>query len=928
MVLSAVVVAAVVVVAGFRTGAVPASGASGSDSGLSQAVSSASDDAHSDGPQADDDDGTVVVEDGDGNGMASDRVLLTFSSDADEDAVLEQVEAAGFSIDGVLADSNELSGSTVMVGVPDGIDPEDAVDELGQLDGVGSVEPDYVLELADDISDEEYEAVIEAASGDSSDDGSDDGASDDDPSSADGASLEAQSTSTDDTYRSYQWALDAIGAYDAWDTVRTEQTVSVAVMDTGVDTSHEDLSENIVATYSATGNGYSCEDSHATHVAGIIAAVANNSTGVAGVSYDAGIVSVDISDSDGTIYVSSLIVGYQYAIQHADEYNIRVINVSLGAEGSIEEKSPALAIQIDLACEAGMMTVCAAGNSSSSLTAPYDDWPGDYETCVSVISVSGEEDGDGSYSFTRGSTSNYGEDKDISAPGVRIYSTTRSNSYGYKTGTSMASPHVSAVAAMVFAVDPDLTVDECRYILYSTAQDAGEEGFDEEYGWGVVDACAAVEMAAGFCEEHSFSYKVTVEPTCMEEGLRTCTCTVCGYSCEEVMATVDHTAGGWTVVEESTLGYAGTEELRCSVCSALLDTREVPALADAWERLEGETRYQTMAAVVEAYCADASCDYVVVASGDDFPDALAASYAAGVLDAPVVTTSSSGLSEDALEQIERVGASSAILVGGVDAVSAEAEDDVSAIVDSVSRIGGEDRYETAVLLYGEISEMAASRASGVSPADDADDGSEDATDAGTSSEGSAAAGRAVSSDYADGTAILCSGTVYADALSASPLSYAAGFPILLTESDALPDSTLELLESGAFDEVVVMGGVEAISQEVRDQVSGMGIDLVEVYGADRYETSTALAGYAIGIGELSASTVAVATGSDFPDALVGGAMAGSMGGVVLLVDPSDVDAGSAISAFLSEHRLEVGSVYILGGTSAIPGAVEDYLKGL
>lgn len=981
-------------------------------------LATVSDDAASaDGESDGGDDQTCVVEGEDGSLMASDQLILTFELGADEAAAQEQIEAGGYAIEEILDGPSEYSGSTALVAIPDGTSVEDAASELAGVDGVEAAEPDYLLEIVDDIDEEDHGQAVEALSSDDEGSSSDDAAGSDcsssevsDSTSATADSeLQVQTTTIDDTYASLQWALDAMNVYDAWDVAKTEKAVSVAVLDTGVDYTHEDLADNVVATYCATGDKYECEADHGTHVAGIVAAKANNGTGVAGVSYDAGIVGIDVSDADGLIYTSYVIRGYQYLISNASRYNIRVVTMSLGTPGEIPE---AMANQIDLAYDAGIVTICAAGNTSSSLTAPYSVWPGDYETCISVINVKGTEQSDGSYSFSVSASSNYGEDKDICAPGTRIYSTEVSDSYGYMSGTSMAAPQVAGVAALMFAANPDLSVDDLKTILYYTALDIGDEGFDEETGWGVVDACAAVELASKFCSEHMFETEVTVEPTCTEDGEATYTCSVCGYTYTEVLEATGHVEGelqiegctvatctedggytsvtyctvcgeelsreavvlpatghsyevvaseevtctedgyatytcsncgdtyteyyeatghsyevvaseevtctedgyatyvcsvcgetytecyeaqghvvdGWTVVEEATLGYPGLMEKRCSTCGELLDEKEIPALVETWERLGGSDRYATMAQIVEAYCEDASCTYAVVASGSGFADALTASYAAGMLDAPLIITASDTLSEDAREQIERVGATDVLVVGGASSVSDGVLGQIAGIdgVEDVTRVGGSDRYETSALLYREVT--------------------------------------GITGDAGSGTAIIAYGGEFADALCASPLSYASGSPILLVQSGEIPECTLDVLESGAFDEVVIVGGTSSVSQDVQGEAEQLGLDVERCCGSDRYGTSVEIAEYAIDEGMLSASTVALATGDDYPDALVGGAFCGSKGGVILLVSGSSDDGNSDAYAFLVKHRLQIDSIFTLGGESSVPEDLVEAIK--
>ena len=339
--------------------------------------------------------------------------------------------------------------------------------------------------------------------------------------------LGVQGLEVNDSLASSQWALESINAFDAWEQARGDapasgDPVTVAVMDDCFYLSHEDLANNVVGAYNAVtkkeNSGMSGTSTHGTHVAGIVAAQANNSVGVAGVSYNARIMPVRISDSRGGISTESLINAYDYVIANASAYNVRVVNLSVGAPvvttsndryvlSKIWERSSddAALNKIDEAWSKGIVTVAAACNAGTydlgngtgeTVSAPFIAWPADHDTCVSVINL--QQSGD---TVSRASTSNYNlggmKTKDISAPGTNVYSTKRysASSYGTMSGTSMASPCVAGVLALVFSANPNLTAAQAVSVLYDTAADVGAAGWDAEYGYGEVDAAAAVATA-------------------------------------------------------------------------------------------------------------------------------------------------------------------------------------------------------------------------------------------------------------------------------------------------------------------------------------------------------------------------------------------------------------------------------------------------
>ncbi|NLW78084.1 MAG: S8 family serine peptidase [Ruminococcaceae bacterium] len=289
-------------------------------------------------------------------------------------------------------------------------------------------------------------------------------------------------TSVNDKYASLQWHLKAINLLNAWDFQRTDGAVRVAVIDTGIDLTHPDLVNNIESSFAwdavkgAKLTGDVDGFGHGTHVAGIIAAQTNNKLGVAGVSYNAKIVPINVfkSVTGGVVaYTSTIISAIDYVIAVP---NVKVMNFSLG--GSVYDQLYHQAIQ--RATKAGIVCVAAAGNENTAAKV----YPSDFDECISVTALT--EAG------TRASYSNYNEYKDIAAPGSLILSTEKGGAYVYMSGTSMATPVVSGVVALLFAQTPSLNVDAVKEILYNTADDLGATGRDNYYGYGRINAYDAL----------------------------------------------------------------------------------------------------------------------------------------------------------------------------------------------------------------------------------------------------------------------------------------------------------------------------------------------------------------------------------------------------------------------------------------------------
>ena len=309
--------------------------------------------------------------------------------------------------------------------------------------------------------------------------------------------VHAIATAPNDTYyASYQWNMPHIGLESAWDTTTGSSGITIAVADTGVDSTHPDLSSKVVAGYDFVNNDSdpSDDEGHGTHVAGIAAAATNNSRGVAGVSWGSMIMPLKVLDSSGRGTHSQIASGIQWAADNGAD----IINLSLGGSSS----SSTLENAVSYAYSAGCLLVAAAGNE-------YEDGnPTSYPAAldhVMAVGAVGHEDEHASYSNT-------GHYLDVAAPGGNPTGSSDSDpnhwiastywqgsgySYVMVVGTSQACPHVAGLAALVWSVNPALTNDGVQSIIETTAVDLGSPGWDETFGWGRIDAAAAVAAAPG-----------------------------------------------------------------------------------------------------------------------------------------------------------------------------------------------------------------------------------------------------------------------------------------------------------------------------------------------------------------------------------------------------------------------------------------------
>lgn len=261
----------------------------------------------------------------------------------------------------------------------------------------------------------------------------------------------------------------------AWDKTRGSSNVVVAVIDDGIDLTHPELKKQIVSPFDiVNGTATSLPSGeHGTHVAGIIGSAIDNNIGGAGVAPNTKIMPVNVFEGD-LAYTSDIIQGIHYAVEKGAD----IINLSLGSYSY----SKAFNDAIQFAHKNGLVIVAAAGNEGVS----QSYYPASYANVISVGSTTSKE--------VRSSFSNYGGHIDIVAPGSSIYSTLPDGNYGTMSGTSMASPIVSGVVALVMAVEPALTNMEIENRLYTTADDLGNAGKDTYYGNGRINARKALKI--------------------------------------------------------------------------------------------------------------------------------------------------------------------------------------------------------------------------------------------------------------------------------------------------------------------------------------------------------------------------------------------------------------------------------------------------
>ncbi len=344
------------------------------------------------------------------------------------------------------------AGSVIEVDLIQSADLADTMQIFSSMPEVEFVEPLYVYSVSEDVSQTVAEAVYWP----------------------------------NDTYtqKKWQWGLEAINILDAWERVSEEQrsTQTIAIVDSGVDLDHPDLKENLVEGYDFVNRDSDPDDdnSHGTHVAGIAAGISGNDIGIAGVAGGAKIMPVKVMNADGRGYSLDIYLGILFAVRQGAD----VINLSLGGSG------PSLLIKeaIEFAQQNDVVVVAATGNDYSGTVS----YPAAFDGVIAVGAV------DWSYStgFTLAGFSNYGDKIDLVAPGIDILSTIprekdindgNQDGYGLKQGTSMATPFVSGMAALLRAEDNSLTASQVQQRLFENAVDIGPERWDMYFGMGIIN---------------------------------------------------------------------------------------------------------------------------------------------------------------------------------------------------------------------------------------------------------------------------------------------------------------------------------------------------------------------------------------------------------------------------------------------------------
>jgi putative cell wall-binding protein len=282
---------------------------------------------------------------------------------------------------------------------------------------------------------------------------------------------------------------------------------------------------------------------------------------------------------------------------------------------------------------------------------------------------------------------------------------------------------------------------------------------------------------------------------------------------------------------------------------------------------------------------------VVIATARNWPDALGGAALAGAVDGPILLTEPTELPSTVATAISALGATKAIILGGTGAVSSDVQSALGTTLGgagNVTRIDGADRYETARKVAAETVKRI--------------------NESGTFSR----------------TAFVATGANFPDALAASPLAAAKGWPIYLVRPTGVDDALVDAMRKVGVNQVIILGGYGAVPKSVEDALKVRVAPVSRLEGADRYRTALAVAEHGVKVG-LFWDKVAVATGANFPDALAGGVLQGRANSVMVLT-PSDT-LHEGVRQTLVANKGGIWEVRFLGGLSAVSQPVRDAAIG-
>ncbi len=723
--------------------------------------------------------------------------------------------------------------------------------------------------------------------------------------------------SVNDPLPAGQYSLDQMRVRDAWTLSKGGNGV-VAVLDTGVQANHPDLSGRVLTGYDFVNDDTNAADDngHGTWVAGIIAAKPNDGYGIAGITWTDKILPVKIMTNQGTGSTSDLISGIRWAADHG----ATVINMSVGGFPYSQGVQDA----INYAWNKGVVLVGAAGNNNREETF----YPASMANVVSVSATQREDE------FSHWSS--YGSKVDVSAPGSSVQTTNCTSSaclhpdwgaHTYISGTSFATPNVAGVVALLRARYPTYTPQQIVDRLISTVDDRGYGGFDIRYGRGRVNAYRALGgsvsqsgLLSGDALEGNNSLSSArliplgsaTRPSLYPAGdvdVFAVDVPRAGRLDVRVTGVVDTRAYPWN---KSSLPIDPIVELYDTAGKLL---KRVDAVWENGTELAQVTvggKARILVRISNYYASGNRTAYSVTPTYVDTAKPATSARTPG----PGATNVNydGALTATFNEPVTGVSGSSFVLrdTSGKTVAASVTYDSSTrrATLRPSKALAGEAPY-TAVLPSG-IKDKAGNALASTSWTFATGKTAPRIAGADRFSTATALSASAFSSGVP--VAYVATGINFPDALAGAPAARAHGGPILLAEKSALPDVTKAELARLKPGRIVVLGGPMAVADGVLAALDAYTTGAVtRVAGADRYATAAKISSSAFS----TASVVYVATGENYPDALAAGSVAASVGAPLLLVR-----AGSIPDPTLAElKRLDPDRIVIVGSTGAVGSGV-------
>ncbi|ODA41183.1 S8 family serine peptidase [Desulfosporosinus sp. BG] len=727
-------------------------------------------------------------------------------------------------------------------------------------------------------------------------------------------SLASSTVPTDPLFKD-QWSMVSGDVQGAWDMGATGQGVTIAVIDTGVALNHPDLKDNLVPGYNAITQSeaqVSIQDNngHGTHVAGI-AAAEKNDVGIVGVAYQAKIMPIKVMNSTGEGNDDVIADGIVWAADHG----AKILNLSFGSEDG-SDSSDILRSAVAYAYNKGCLMVAAAGNYDSQAEGnPGVSYPAS-DPDVLAVAATNKTNNAADYSVA-------GPEVDLTAPGDSIpsdwWSKTQGAGYAEASGTSMAAPFVAGEAALVWSQHPDWSRDQVIQVLEAGVKDLGSPGIDNNYGYGLVDVKLALSLsnqtldkltspasvnglggivqatagstqlaltipAQAIAKSANVSLNTITAPASLPNGASFITPVVqidWGSETPQKILSLKLNDSSLKVDSEATIYHwdgsrwialggeiANGEASLGLYRSGIYTVGTSPATTES-NRFAGATAEETAVEISKATFTTGA-DTVILAQANQFPDALAGAPLAYKLQAPILLSPSSGLTEDVRAELQRLAPKTIYLLGGTAALSSTIETELRQKY-AVKRLSGYTAEGTAAAIALEL---------------------------GT-----------------EGKAVVASVRSFRDSLVISAWAARQGVPILLTESSTLSGETLTVLRELNVTQTLVIGGTAVVGANVMDRLPLPK----RISGYTAYDTAAAV------LEEYPPTTakLEIATGENYPDALTGAVRAALYGSMVIIVPTNSATPASLTTLLKSWQGRQVEA---FGGVVALPEKVLETVQ--